>query len=171
VSPGIPPQVTAAFRSALAGLPPASTAGELIPDTGIFHIPLAPDAALEGDLRITALYLQSFNRATTFLVLADSPVLPFRARLLTGPFLEALLAAPAKLPGTTDTAPQTSLQTAAQGEPQGSLIRALLEGFALYGIALTDPLPRLSVEEGEDVLEEAQRFSRGWIQRVNKKTF
>jgi hypothetical protein len=172
--PGIPDQVRAAFRSTVSALPlgaaeaePGAEQGAEVPAGVLAGLKqLAPDAGVvfidfsEGTVREipglggVSLYLQSFNRGTAFLVLVDSPVLPFRARLLTGPFLDALLTAQtAPLPGTPDEAGTPSFQ----GTDTDPFLKALLEGFALYGLPLGDPLPRGA--------GEAQRFSRGWMLR------
>ncbi|MDR3248302.1 MAG: hypothetical protein LBT39_05905 [Treponema sp.] len=155
--PGIPDRVRAAFRSAIVSLPPddvesVEISRKMVPDGGIAFIDFSAEPGAVG------FYLQSFNRGTTFLVLVDSPRLPFRVRLLSGPFLDVLLSAPAaRLPGATALSPDAALRGAGF---EDAFVKALLEGFALYGIPLGDPQPWFS--EGR-ITGEAQRFSRGWM--------
>jgi hypothetical protein len=68
------------------------------------------------------------------LVLLDSPQLPRRAHLLSGPFLDAILSQK-RLPG---------LEVERRLGPTGGsgLGSSLAEGFALYCPPLSDPLPR-----------------------------
>jgi hypothetical protein len=164
-APDLPAEVTAAFRSAWAALPaveppalsmPAPLPLEepepgaeppagvlegllpLVPDGDVSRVRLAANPPESPFLGAENLYFQSFNQGRALLLLSDSPVLPFRARLLAGPFLKALT-----------------------GPPAGG---SLLAGLGLYGLPLTDPQP-LEAGDGFPLSPpaEAQRFSRGWF--------
>jgi hypothetical protein len=155
---------------------------------------LAPNSPEGPFLGAETLYLQSFDQGRAFLALFDSPAVPFRARLLYGPFLDALILAPGeRLPGAADPGPAAGarlhlgteepldmgdpgLSSGHPLEPWIDLIRSLLEGLRLYGLPLGDPQPleRAGPEDPEDkapggpaypALTEAQCFSRGWILR------
>ncbi|MDR2499517.1 MAG: hypothetical protein LBD37_00370 [Treponema sp.] len=107
-------------------------------------------------IAIEGLYIQSFNQGKEVLILAESPGLPRRARFLGGPFLEALENAESGRIGGAEalSAEAWHIPLAAAGWPA-----KLLRGLAVYGLPLSDPLPRLR----EGVFVESQRFSKGWI--------
>ena len=89
-------------------------------------------------------FVQSFNDRTVLLVLPDSSILPPFPRIIGSPFLEALLS------------PLEAPLTAAD-----DLFRALIQGFALYGIPLSDPV--LLKGSDNEPWQITQRFSRGWL--------
>jgi hypothetical protein len=168
---GLPGAVTAAFRSAWAGLPFDGDT-PLIPDEGVFRLSLSPASPEGPPAGAETLYLQSFNQGRAFLALSDSPALPFRARLLRGPFLDALLLAPAeRLAGAAPLSPadlagirleaggrEIPLRAGGPGDPYplgswGALIRSLAGGLGFYGIPLSDPLP---LEAGEGGLSPGE---------------
>jgi hypothetical protein len=97
-------------------------------------------------------------------ILAESPDLPFRVRILRSPFLDAFLwaqdrplpgfeTASGKADGRPDDPAMPRLET------EDDFTRALIRGLAVYGLPLTDAVPK----NDEDTLVEAQRFSRGWM--------
>ena len=97
-----------------------------------------------GGETLEGLYVQTFNGRTALLVLSDAPGLPPYPRFIGYPFLDALLAV-------------------SGDSRQDDFSRALMTGFALYGIPLADPVPLPGGEDGPLVWREAQRFSRGWM--------
>jgi hypothetical protein len=114
-----------------------------------------------GPLEIREIYFQSFNGGTEVFILPESPNLSFRVRSLRAPFLDAfLLASNRLLPGVENTAGETSGGSAMpQIKVEDRFSQALLRGLSVYGIPLTDPMPK----NDEDILVEAQRFSMGWM--------
>jgi hypothetical protein len=133
----------------------------LIPDAPVEYSPLAswPVAPGKG---ASGLYSQSFNQAAAILALPEIGGLPLGAFLLEGPFLDALLAAGAeRLPGAESLQALEPLATA-----RAPLTQALLQGLALYGLPLTESLPRKDKETAS--YREAQRFSQGWMERTGK---
>jgi hypothetical protein len=133
-----------------AGYPP------LVPDGPAERLglePVAPGRGGTGTITIRDVYAQSLDNASAVLILIDSPDLPFAARLLRSPYLEAFLAAEkVRLPG----AEELEADTFKAGEGR---FRALLPGLALYGVPLSDEIPLSGDELGGSV----QRFSRGWM--------
>ena len=106
---------------------------------------------------INGLYIQSFNRRSIVLVLPDSSLLPPFPRIIASPFLDALLSPPVEpLPEGESLTP---LDINFNGGDD--LARALMRGFALYGIPLSDPV--VLKGEGTAQWQLAQRFSRGWL--------
>ena len=66
-----------------------------------------------------------------------------------------------RLPGTGSLpAEEVNLAGISEADSRG-WFRDFARGLALYGIPLTDPLPR----QEEGVYRQAQRFSRGWMIR------
>jgi hypothetical protein len=102
-------------------------------------------------------YVQLFEEASIVFLLADSPALPFRVRVIRHPFTEALLASGrSRLPGAENLMP---VEFTGMREDDTTWFSALLQGLALYGIPLTDELPHY----GDGAYRRAQRFSRGWM--------
>jgi hypothetical protein len=99
------------------------------------------DTGATGDLPAGTLYLQTFNRGSVLLLLPDFPGIPFQARIIAGPFLDALLS---------------------EG-PEADLALRLRRGLSRYGLPLTDACP----EPAGDAWSETQRFTRGWMTRAN----
>ncbi|MDR3146092.1 MAG: hypothetical protein LBU21_07430, partial [Treponema sp.] len=138
----------------------------LRPDGEVVYCPLSPvprAGAGEEALRTGGLYIQLFEGASIIFLLADSPALPAHVRVIKPPFTEALLASGRRrLPGAETPAEEFPDAR----EDDTTWLGALLRGLALYGIPLTDELPRR--EEG--VYRGAQRFSRGWMIPEESKT-
>ena len=123
-----------------------------------------------GGETLEGLFIQSFNRRTILLVLANSPLLPPYPRFISSPFLEVLLSASRhSVPGGENLKPLDIKFSGGDG-----FARSLMRGLALYGIPLTDPVPVIEAaraesgsetgEEGEAAIHrELQRFSRGWL--------
>jgi hypothetical protein len=180
-----PPEMLGVFAEGLEGEPVSEAfraAWPLIFDklaspSGVVTVD-APGAALlfsaapwqlplgeAGRLSIKGIYIQSLAEGRALLFLSDYSVTGtgetvieagLRARLLVSPFLDALIAEEA-LAGSP--APSNLPE-----ESGGKRFDRLLEGFARYGIPLSNPLFR--AEGGS--YTEAQRFSRGWISREIK---
>jgi len=166
----IPPEVSNAFIYAWAFV---FSEKEGTSDGPVVKVAFSKPWILETEkekISINGFYYKSYNNHHDILVLADGPQLPVRAHFLSGSFLKAILSG-RRLSG---------LESAKKlGTPSGTgLGRSLAEGFAIYGLPLSDPLP-LSIsklqkispdslnnmrEDSEGMLFlEAQRFSRGWI--------
>ena len=115
-------------------------------------------------VRARGFYIITFNQKTAALVLPDtssSPItagLPFHARFLGSKFLE-LLCTGLPLDGTEEPLP---LNLAVY---EDDFIVSLMEGFAVYGLPLTDPVYRILENDSADGFTRIteQRFSRGWI--------
>jgi hypothetical protein len=108
---------------------------------------------------VSGIYIKSYDTGKSIFVVVDAPALPKRARFLTGPFLAVLLQPEKRIAGAENVTyvdPVPSMES--------SYFKDLLEGFALYGVPLSDRLPVASTDENADFpFQEAQRFSRGWI--------
>jgi hypothetical protein len=112
------------------------------------------------DIPVSGIYVKSYDAGESIFVYVDAPALPKRARFLTGSFLTVVLRSGKRISGAENETPSAPVSGA--GSPY---IRALLEGFSLYGVPLSDRLP-LAVEPakpGFAMFQEAQRFSKGWI--------
>jgi hypothetical protein len=194
------PAIEQAFRSAwTAGtarnLPP------LEPDAPVRHIDfsaqpwvLSPGVAWgeeEFSLVIRGIYYQTFGRGEALLILVDpvppsppegqpasSPLawsFPPYPRIITSPFLEALLAAPdQRLPGAQGLTPDSLPSGYERGGDEAA--RLLMGGISLYGVPLSNALALENLpEDGEKAASgaggwrEAQRFSRGWLVRGNSE--
>jgi hypothetical protein len=165
------PAVVGAFRSAWK----AGTAQNLPPlkaDTQVNHIDFSarpwvlsggPDDDSGESLAafpVRGIYYQTFGGGRALFLLTDAPGLPFYPRILTPPFLDALLTVPAGgVPGAEDLKPDPL--PAEYGAERNGFTQALLAGISLYGV----PLSAAQAVEDEKTggWREAQRFSRGWI--------
>jgi hypothetical protein len=108
---------------------------------------------------VSGIHVESYDEGKSVFVVVDSPALPKRVRFLTGSFLAILLHPEKKIPGAEN-------ETSADPVPpvNSPYVKALLEGFSLYGVPLGDSLPLASTDEDAGFLfQEAQRFSKGWI--------
>ena len=110
-----------------------------------------------GGEHIKGLYVQTFNQRKILLLLPLAPGLPLHARFVTSPFLDILL-----FPERYSVRGTANLQAldVQSGEGDGFMSR-LVRGLALYGLPLSDPLPR-RIDQNSP-WQEAQRFSRGWL--------
>jgi len=155
-----PEEVRSAFRTAWktavnrnigAASTGAASIGALSPDGAVQYLSFSG-----GGNGLRGIYIQSFNRRSVVLALPDSPILPSYPRIIASPFIDVLLA-PHKnpLPGGENL---KALEFKFSGTDD--FCKALMGGFALYGIPLTDPVPVIGDDQGG---REAQRFSRGWI--------
>jgi hypothetical protein len=107
-----------------------------------------------GTIAATGLTIETFDGGAAVAVAVRAEGLPQNPRLLAGPFLAAILKSETvRLDGSVD------LKRDVKVRASSAYLKALLEGFALYGLPLTDALP-LKRESG---FIEAQRFGRGWI--------
>jgi hypothetical protein len=136
----------------------------LIPDDPVQRITFIEEPWIintdTGPLEIRGIYFQTFKEGTEVFILPESPNLPFRGRSLRAPFLDAfLLASNHLLPGAENTAGTPGGSAMPQIKVEDRFSRALLRGLSVYGIPLTDPMPK----NDEDILVEAQRFSAGWM--------
>jgi hypothetical protein len=110
-------------------------------------------AGEKKSILVAGLYLETLSQGKYVFVLPDSPDLPRRAVLVKGDFLSAILTSHERLPGAEALAPSPPEKI------QSAFSSALLAGFALYGVPLTDEMPYAA----EGGLTRAQRFARGWI--------
>jgi hypothetical protein len=112
---------------------------EMVPDgPGQYLSGFPRDQDSPGAGNLEGLYIQTFNRRGVLLILPESPGLPRHVRFLGPPFLGGFVSS--------------------EG---GDFVPQLMEGIAVYGFPLTDPLP---YKAGEDsAWQETQRFSRGWL--------
>jgi hypothetical protein len=165
------PAVTEAFRSAWK----AGTAQYLPPleaDTPVNHIDFSarswilsggPDVVsgeILASFPVRGIYYQTFGGGRMLFILTDAPDLPFYPRILTSPFLDALLTVPAgDLPGAEDLIPDPL--PAEYDAERNSFTRALLAGISLYGVPLSGA--QAVEDEKNGGWCEAQRFSRGWM--------
>jgi hypothetical protein len=128
----------------------------MVPDGSGIYLSFSGDPwGIPGTVK--GLYIQTFNNRTSLLALPDTLGIPLHARFITSPFLDILLFSEEyPLPGNV----LRPLEPSYSGGDR--FTRRLMEGFALYGLPLSDPMPRRS---GGDpaVWQEAQRFTRGWI--------
>ncbi|GHV95165.1 hypothetical protein AGMMS50293_14850 [Spirochaetia bacterium] len=138
----------------------------------------------ETMITLRNIYYQMFGNGAALFILADAAVeysqgsiqLPFYARIVTTPFLEILLNAKKQQPpGAAINSPGAAINSlgaainspgAESPEPipaayseKGGLTQLLLEGIALYGIPLSDSL----LLNNGTAIQQAQRFSRGWL--------
>ena len=133
--------------------------GAMIPDGAGQYLSFSEISGdFPGGHTLKGLYVQSFNRRSVLLVLPDSSVLPPYARIIAAPFIDVLLS-PKKNP-VLGGENLKALELKSNGADD--FYRALLGGFALYGIPLSDPIP-VKAEAPETGWQLAQRFSRGWI--------
>ncbi|MDL2229238.1 hypothetical protein LJC14_03200 [Treponema sp. OttesenSCG-928-L16] len=123
------------------------------------HFDEEPYIIQDGGLlfRIETLYYQWFGSGQAVYVLADfgdtASDLPFRARVITGSFLSALLLYPSPvLLGSESLGEDFSYRKLGARDGHS---RALLRGIAYYGFPLSDPFLR------DDM--SAMRFSKGWM--------
>jgi hypothetical protein len=131
----------------------------MIPDGPGIYLPFPNDPAAPEGGALEGHYVQTFNKQTSLLVLPDTPALPLHARFITSPFLDVLL-----LPGEYPLRGGEGLEPldiAYTGDD--AFIRRLVDGFALYGFPLSDPLPFKTKDAAPSSWQEAQRFFRGWI--------
>jgi hypothetical protein len=165
----IPPEVITRFVQAWEALPAYRTYS---PDGQITHMRFSKPWKIEGEgeeYSVSGLYLATFNRGRLALVLAEVPGFPLKARYIVPPFLNALLRHQ-RIRGAE------KLSFTGSSGSGSSYARALAEGFSLYGIPLSGPLPieRSSMLDGEAEntpeleeftarFQEAQRFSKGWM--------
>ncbi|MDR2402921.1 MAG: hypothetical protein LBD78_02715 [Spirochaetaceae bacterium] len=150
-----PPEDPAAAQGSPAETPEQTP---LRPDGEVVYYPfrVIPQAG-GGELPVGGVYVQLFEEASIVFLLADSPALPFRVRVIRHPFTEALLASGrSRLPGAENLMP---VEFTGMREDDTTWFSALLQGLALYGIPLTDELPHY----GDGAYRRAQRFSRGWM--------
>jgi hypothetical protein len=165
-SESIPPEITKAFAAA-AFLPAREFAQS---DGPLFRIVLTEPWIAEGaaPITISGAYIKSFDEGKSILVLPDSPDLPLRARYVSGPFLSALLLSGRRIRGAEDE------KASGNAGVRGAYLKALFDGFAVYGFPLTDALPvetknadagNVGAAEsgGFAPYQEAQRFTKGWI--------
>jgi hypothetical protein len=145
-----------------------SNDGFLLPDGPVRQIALTQEPwIIDADPKapkIGRIYFQTFERGTVLFILAESPDMSFRVRILRAPFLDTLLWAPDRLLPGFETADGKSSGLAGglsvpRSELEDDYTRALVRGLSAYGLPLTDAMPK----NDEDTLVEAQRFSRGWI--------
>jgi hypothetical protein len=117
------------LRGAYANLP------NLRPDGPVRSL----DFPAAGAVPAGTLYFQTFNQGSVLFLLPQAPGLPFRIRILAGPFLDAFLA----------------------DAPETDLAGRLLRGIDRYGLPLTGAYP----EPEAGAYRETQRFARGWMRR------
>ncbi|GHV47095.1 hypothetical protein AGMMS49546_36320 [Spirochaetia bacterium] len=144
-----------------------------------------------GNLVLKGLYYQTFGEGKALFLLGESPAEPApespgprTARVLTGPFLDALMTAVPPnggqvnqfqsandptgrmtahdrlLPGAEALAADP-LPAGFTPEENAAFARALLGGIARYGFPLSDAVPQ-KTDSGQ-AWTEAQRFTRGWM--------
>ncbi|GHV90023.1 hypothetical protein AGMMS50268_05260 [Spirochaetia bacterium] len=121
-----------------------------------------------GNLVLKGLYYQTFGEGKALFLLGESPAEPApespgprTARVLTGPFLDALITARDRLlPGAEALAADPLPAGFSPGE-NAAFARALLGGIARYGFPLSDAVPQ-KTDSGK-AWTEAQRFTRGWM--------
>jgi hypothetical protein len=129
----------------------------MVPDGKGIYLPFSnnpwgiPGGAVRG------LYIQTFNKRTCLLVLPDTLALPRHARFITAPFLDALLFPDDPLPGSEGL---EGLNINFSGGDE--FFKRFMRGIALYGLPLSDPLPKRQDDPSRPWLE-TQRFSRGWL--------
>ncbi|AEF81691.1 hypothetical protein [Leadbettera azotonutricia] len=130
----------------------------MAPDGEGIYIPFANDPwGIPGGL-VKGLYIQTFNKRTCLLVLPDTSALPRYARFIASPFLDVLLFPDDyPLPGSEGLEGLNINFTGGD-----AFIKRLMRGIALYGLPLSDPLPRRQ-DNPSKPWQEAQRFSRGWL--------
>jgi hypothetical protein len=152
---GLAPEIAGAFSAAVRAAFGAESAARS--DGPIISVVFSEPWIIAGPgIPVSGVYAKSYDAGESMFVFVDAPALPKRARLLTGSFLTILLRSGNRLPGAENETYSASVSGA--GSPY---IKALLEGFSLYGVPLSD---RLAVESDEPgTFREAQRFSKGWI--------
>ncbi|MDR1390293.1 MAG: hypothetical protein LBJ31_10010 [Treponema sp.] len=137
-------------------------------DGGIEHIGFSRPWLIEGTVpfQINGLYLLACNGGRdAFVLLEQDPAqavkLPVRVRHISAPILNALIHSSVEIEGVK--------AERALGRGGGSVYaRAVIGGFAVYGLPLSDMIP-LNAEAADNTVENparyraAQRFSRGWI--------
>ncbi|MDR1507662.1 MAG: hypothetical protein LBI67_11230 [Treponema sp.] len=134
-------------------------------------------AGQAGGIPVTGVHIKSYDTGNSLFVFVDSPVLPRRARFLTGSFLNILLRSEERIPGSENESPEGPAPVAGS-----SYTRALFAGFSVYGVPLSNSLPVTAgdpeqaaadgsydetaagtADAGFAAFQETQRFSRGWI--------
>jgi hypothetical protein len=155
------PEIAAAFLRAWNSAPQLRE--RLSADGAVMRLSFSKPWTIEGEgenFSLDGLYLVTFDEGRFVLVLADAAGFPLRARFIGAPFLNALLRSGERLEGAEDLSPSESLPVS-----PNPYVKALLDGFSLYGIPLSDSLPQAleAPQESEAPFREAQRFSRGWM--------
>jgi hypothetical protein len=113
----------------------------------------------KGPLEIRGIYFQTFEQGQELFIFFESPDLSLQIRNLRAPFLDVLLWAPARLLPGAEGAGTTEGSAMPKVEIEDSFSQALIRGLSVYGLPLTDPMPK----DDEGRLVEAQRFSGGWM--------
>jgi hypothetical protein len=150
------PEIAGAFSAAAQAVLGAESAERS--DGSVVSVVFSDPWIIPGPgIPVSGIYVKSYDAGESIFVYVDAPALPKRARFLTGSFLTVLLRSGKRISGAENETPTASVSGA--GSPY---IRALLEGFSLYGVPLSDRLP-FAVEPGSAIFQEAQRFSKGWI--------
>jgi hypothetical protein len=149
------PEIAGAFSAAVGEVLGADPAARS--DGPVVSVVFSDPWIIPGPgLLVSGIYIKSYDAGDSIFVFVDAPMLPKRVRFLNGSFLTILLRSGNRLPGAeneTHTAPVSGVES--------PYLKALLEGFSLYGVPLSD---RLAVESDEPgTFQEAQRFSKGWI--------
>jgi hypothetical protein len=140
----------------------------MVPDGEGIYISFSNDPwGIPGNT-VKGLYIQTFNKRACLLALPDTPALPRHARFIASPFLDALLFPDDyPLPGGEGLEalgihfPGGGADTH-NADAQSAFANRLMKGLALYGLPLSDPLPRRQ-DDPSKPWQEAQRFSRGWL--------
>ncbi|MDR2049094.1 MAG: hypothetical protein LBP69_06540, partial [Treponema sp.] len=154
---GLAPEIAGAFSAAVQAVLGAESTERS--DGPVFSVIFSDPWIIPGPgIPVSGIYVKSYDAGESIFVYVDAPALPKRARFLTGSFLTVLLRSGKRISGAeneTPTAPVSGV-----GSP---FIKALLEGFSLYGVPLSDRLAVEAAEPGSVLFQEAQRFSKGWI--------
>jgi hypothetical protein len=152
---GLAPEIAAAFSVAVKAVLGEKSAERS--DGPVIGVVFSDPWIVAGPgIPISGVYIKSYDAGESIFVFVNAPALPKRARFLTGPFLTILLRSGNRLPGAENESYTAPVSGA--GSPY---MKALLEGFSLYGVPLSD---RRAVESDEPgTFQEAQRFSKGWI--------
>jgi hypothetical protein len=152
---GLAPEIANAFSAAIGETLGGGSAGRS--DGPVVSVVFSDPWIIPGpDIPVSGVYIKSYDMGESIFVFVDAPTLPKRVRFLTGPFLTILLRSGNRIPGAENEIP-----TASVSGMESPYIKALLEGFSLYGVPLSG---RLAVELDEPgTFREAQRFSKGWI--------
>jgi hypothetical protein len=138
------------------------TIDTMIPDDKGVYIPFEyagndPWGLPLGGEHVKGLYVQTFNQRKALLLLPDAPGLPLHVRFVASPFLDILL-----FPERYSVRGTANLRVLdVQSREGDGFMSRLVQGLALYGLPLSDPLPRRIDQDSP--WQEAQRFSRGWL--------
>jgi hypothetical protein len=152
---GLAPEIAGAFFAAVQAVLGGESAERS--DGPVVSVVFSdPWVILGPGIPVSGMYIKSYDAGESIFVFVDAPALPKRARFLSGSFLTILLRSGRRIPGA-----ENETYTAPTSGTGSSYIKALLEGFSLYGVPLSDRLALESDEPG--TFREAQRFSKGWI--------